>query len=91
MEIVTAGSLVMQDGSVLTVYKELIYSKWECVNIMLYGKDGNLLDNMHYTGQYVRIMRDTIQNCFEIHAWQASQGWAEVGLSGRVRRRMGKL
>lgn len=89
--VVAAGSLMAQDGSVLTVYKELIYSKWECVNIMLYDKDGNLLDHMHYTGQVARIMRDTAQNCFEIHAWEASQGWEEVGLSGRVRAENGKI
>ena len=91
--VITAGSLTMQDGSILVVYKETMVwkNRSESVDILLYDKDGKLLDNMFYGEDYARIIRNTEQNYFEIHAWGGSQGWQRMDLSGKIRTENGKI
>ncbi len=91
MEIVTAGSLVMQDGSVLLAYKEFVTSFGDRIAILLYGRNGDLLDYIYYESHFATIERDVEQNCFEIHACHGSQGWERVELSGKVRGENGKI
>lgn len=88
--IVVAGALIMPDGSALVVCKELT-GKWENIYILLYEKDGNLLDSLWREEGRAKIFQDKEQGCFEIYAWQGSQGWEGVDFSGKVWAEDGKI